>query len=209
MYYLFLIQFLLAILSLFLFWQAIGYFRKIRLLKKIQKTPLPDTYRKILEKLPHYRALPEDLKRKLHRSILYFISTKEFIPVQLTLTEEMKVTIAFYACLMHLNLQEECYETLHTIIIYPNDLITQQTRSNGGIFTKKEFLLEGQSAGGTVVIAWNEAKREALHPGRHNVIIHELAHELDFEEGDIDEREDGKGKISGQIHPSGLLCGNE
>jgi Mlc titration factor MtfA (ptsG expression regulator) len=34
-----------------------------------------------------------------------------------------------------------------------------------------------------VVIAWNEAKRQAYHLRHHNVVIHELAHVLDFEDG--------------------------
>ena len=32
-------------------------------------------------------------------------------------------------------------------------------------------------------IAWDDAKKEAYHLRNHNLIIHELAHVLDFEEG--------------------------
>ncbi|WP_456450517.1 zinc-dependent peptidase, partial [Hydrogenimonas sp.] len=54
---------------------------------------------------------------------------------------------------------------------------------NGGVFQEGEFILEGQSAGDTVVIAWSEARRQAYHLRHHNVILHELAHVLDFEDG--------------------------
>ena len=185
MYYLFMMTFIFALMALILVWQSIGYFRRMRLWKRIRATPLPPGYAEILQRIPHYRRLPEDLKSKIHDSIRFFIATKEFRPVDLTLSEEMQVVIAFYACLLQLG-REDCFEGLHTIVIYPNDVITHRIEASGGIFTRGEFLLEGESAGGTVVVAWNEARREVYHPGKHNVIVHELAHELDYEDGAAD-----------------------
>ncbi len=186
MYYLLLLQIVLGIFALFLLWQTVTYTRDLLLRKRIAHIPFPRTYLKILEHIPHYKALPEPLKTKLHRSILYFIQTKEFLAVGMELTDEMRVVIAFYACLMQLRLDEGCYPSLRTIVIYPHDVIAKEVRADGGIYTKERFILEGQSSGGTVVIAWNEARREAYHPRRHNVIVHELAHELDAQEGAFD-----------------------
>ena len=58
--------------------------------------------------------------------------------------------------------------------------------NNGGIINKEKLLISGESIGESVIIAWDEAKREIYHYKKRNVIIHEFAHELDFEEGIID-----------------------
>lgn len=185
MYFLFMIYFLLILFGLFLIWQGWRYIQRRRLWKKISTMPFPREYQRFLERIPHYRVLPRKLKHKIERSILFFIETKEFRGVYIDVTDEIRVVIAFYACLLQLG-REECYESLNTILVYPNDVITHRVEANGGIYTKGDFILEGESAGGTVVIAWHEAKKEVYHPRKHNVIVHEMAHEIDFEDGSAD-----------------------
>jgi len=52
--------------------------------------------------------------------------------------------------------------------------------------TKEKTILEGQSTGGVVLLSWHYAKKEGYHFKNNNVIIHEFAHELDFEDGVAD-----------------------
>jgi Mlc titration factor MtfA (ptsG expression regulator) len=183
MYYLALIQIFLAIMFLYLTWLAVGYYRRMRLWKRVQFEPLPKSYIKALEKTPHYRVLPQELKDRIRPKLLYFSYIKEFKGVGLEVTDEMRAVISFYACLMVVNIPDECYEELLTILIYPYDVVAKRVEAEGGIYREGEFVLEGESAGDTVVIAWNEAKRQAYHLRHHNVVIHELAHVLDFEDG--------------------------
>jgi Mlc titration factor MtfA (ptsG expression regulator) len=185
-YYLALMQLLSLLLFLFLVWQAVGYYRKMRLWKRVSSMPFPESYETALGRIPHYRLLPDDLKRRLRPKILYFSQTKEFVGIKTEVTDEMRAVISFYACLMVLNIPGECYEELSTILIYPYDVVAKEIRENGGIYAEERLILEGQSAGDTVVIAWNEARRQAYHLRHHNVIIHELAHVLDFENGAAD-----------------------
>ena len=182
-YYIALSIFLLSILSLFLIWQAWRYFRTMWLWKTVQKESWPAEWRRVLEKIPHYRALPEPLKERLRPRMLFFVRTKEFVGVGLTVTEEMKAVISFYACLLVLNLPDECYGELMTILVYPYDMVAEEVRAHGGIYEEGRLILEGRSSGDTVVIAWNEAKRQAYHLRHHNVVLHEFAHVLDFEDG--------------------------
>ncbi|WP_201353327.1 zinc-dependent peptidase [Hydrogenimonas urashimensis] len=186
MYYIILTQILLLLAALFLTWQAVGYFRRMRLWKRAQKTALPPSYREALEKVAHYRVLPARLKEKIRPRLLFFVWTKEFVGIGTEVTDEMKAIISFYACLMVVNIPDECYDELQTILIYPYDVVKRQIESEGGIYREEDLALEGESAGDTVVIVWNEARREALHIRRHNVILHELAHVLDFENGAAD-----------------------
>ena len=173
-------------MAIFLIWQNFLYFKRLWLLKKIESAPFPKNYEKYLIKIPHYKALPPNLQEKIKKKMLFFINTKEFIGVKTDVTDEMKTVISFYACLMVVNIPKECFDGLFTILIYPYEVIANHIMQNGGVYREEELILEGQSISDTVVIAWNDAKKEAYHLGKHNVIIHELAHVLDFEDGEAD-----------------------
>ncbi|MEO1938693.1 MAG: zinc-dependent peptidase, partial [Sulfurimonas sp.] len=59
-----------------------------------------EEYRNYLNNTPHYKNLAAGDKQKIECSILLFIYTKEFIGAGIDVTAEMKVIIAFYACLL-------------------------------------------------------------------------------------------------------------
>lgn len=162
-------------------------FRRKKALEKIGKLPFTEKHEAVIAKTPHYGRLCAADRIKLQHSILRFIHTKEFIGVGLAVSEEMKLLIAFYACLLLLGKNtDNCYENLKTIVIYPHAILLKQVTSNGGIYAREQFMIEGQSANDTVVITWHEAKKESYHMRRNNVIIHEFAHEIDFMDGQID-----------------------
>ena len=156
-------------------------------IQKIRALPFDDKSRDYLLKTPHYKNLSKEDKKKIETSILLFINTKEFIGIELDVTQEMKVIIAFYACLLLLHIEtENCFNNLKTIIIYSHPVMLKNLHSSGGVYTKEQYLIQGQSSNDTVVITWNEAKSEAYHLRKDNVIIHEFAHEIDFMDGEID-----------------------
>lgn len=162
-------------------------YREKQKIDKINKLPFDDKYEVILNKTPHYHRLAADDKLKLQRSILLFVHTKEFIGIGLVVNDEMKILIAFYACLLLIHKTTQyCYDNLKTIVIYPHAIMLKQIKSFGGIYTKEEFMIQGQSVNDTVVIIWHEAKRESYQMRHNNVIIHEFAHEIDFMDGEID-----------------------
>ncbi len=168
-------------------WTYRTYSRKKKL-KRIASLSFPENYRHYLTGLSHYKKLTPEERTRIEASILRFIYTKTFIGVKsVEVNDEMKVLIAFYACLLLLHIEtENCYDNLQTIIIYSHPAMIEKVQNNGGIFSKEEFLISGQSANDTVVIIWNEAKHEIFHPRHDNVIIHEFAHEIDFMDGEID-----------------------
>ncbi|HIP15093.1 MAG TPA: zinc-dependent peptidase [Sulfurimonas autotrophica] len=173
----------LTILSVYLLYR----YYKQKKLQKILAQPIKQEYIKVLNRIPLYNRLNEEEKQQVYKSILIFINTKEFVGVNIDVTTEMKVVIAFHACLLLLHVKlENCYENLATILIYPHTMVAKQVSANGGIFTKGEFLLEGQSAGDTVVVSWHDAKKDAYHLYENNVILHEFAHEIDFLDGSAD-----------------------
>jgi Mlc titration factor MtfA (ptsG expression regulator) len=186
-YYLHLLLFVTAAGSaVILFWLVQAY-RKKKKLQWIASLPFTEEQRSYLKHLPQYQHLSDEEKADIEHSILRFIHTKEFTGVKLEVTEEMKVIIAFYACLLLLHIEtENCYDNLRSIIIYDQPVIIDRVQNNGGIFSKEQFLIDGQSANDTVVIVWHDAKHEIYHPRKENVIVHEFAHEIDFMDGEID-----------------------
>ena len=67
----------------------------------IMARPFPAPWRDILKRrLPYFRALPADLQLQLKKHIQVFIAEQDFIGCDdLTVTDEMRVTIAAQACL--------------------------------------------------------------------------------------------------------------
>jgi MtfA peptidase len=173
----------LIVLSVYIFLSL----KNKKKLQKIRKMPFKEEHRVYLLKTPHYKNLSAEDKQMIERSILLFVHTKDFIGISLDVTAEMKVIIAFYACLLILHIDtQSCYESLKTIVIYPHSFAINKIQNNGGIFSHEQFFIEGQSSHDTVIIIWDEAKSEAYHLREDNVIIHEFTHILDFMDGEID-----------------------
>jgi len=173
----------LTALSIYLFYTI----RKQEKLQELQKMPFKEEYREILLRIPHYKHLSSSDREKIEHSIMHFAYTKEFMGVNLEITHEMKIIIAFYACLLLLHIEtHNCYESLHTIIVYPTAVLSNHESYVNGIYSKEKLLISGQSSNDTVIIIWDEAKREVFHPRHENVIVHEFAHEIDFMDGEID-----------------------
>ncbi len=185
-YYLLLIQFLFSLAGLFILWQAIVYLHRMWQYKKLKSMPFPKSYEEILQNIHQYKILSPLHKEKLQLLILIFIDNKEFVGAKMTINDEIKVIIAFYACLMRLGFDLGDKDDVSTVIVYPKHFIVDETHSSGGISHTEKSVLEGQSANGTVVISWQDIKYDIAQQQKDNVIIHEFAHELDFEDGFAD-----------------------
>jgi len=182
-----------ALLELIIFFIAVyaivrlaGWWDTRQTLSKIRSTPPPKRFEHYLEKTPHFPLLDTEDRALALERVRLFLAQKEFIGIRKEATEEMQVVIAFYAVLIALRFPEDCYHELKTVLIYPYRFVADEVSSYGGIYTKEEIIMDGQSSGDTVVISWHEARHEAHTLGHHNVIIHEFAHELDFEDGAAD-----------------------
>ena len=182
-YYLLLIQFLFALVALFLFWQSVGYFRRMWRYKRIKAMSFPRSYVTILQNIHPYQTLTPKQKEKLHFMILLFIDQKEFVGAKMNINDKIKVIIAFYVCLMRLGFELGEKDHVGTVIVYPEHFIVDDSHTNDGIYHTRSSVLQGQSANGTVVISWQDIAQNIAKPGKENVIIHEFAHELDFEDG--------------------------
>ena len=156
--------------------------------QRIMAQPFPHAWRKIVKRrLPFFWALPADLQLKLKKHIQVFVHEKEFIGCGgLSITDEMRVTIAAQACLLLLNRPADYYPGLRSILVYPAAFIVPQRQPDGaGVVTDEAGVLLGESWGqGKVILSWQDSLKGAAHPtDGHNVVIHEFAHQLDQQTG--------------------------
>ncbi len=139
---------------------------------------------------PFYAGLPEPDRRELEGHIQIFLAEKQFEGCGgLELTEEMKVCIAAHACLLLLHRESDYYPDLKTVLVYPGAYVAPITRHVGsGVYEEGEQTRAGESwREGAVVLAWDAVLSGIRDPGNgHNVILHEFAHQLDYEDGQTD-----------------------
>jgi Mlc titration factor MtfA (ptsG expression regulator) len=157
--------------------------------RALLSTPFPSEWSAILNRNLHpYKKISPQLQQQLHDFIRIFISEKAFEGCGgLTLTDEIKVTIAAHACMLLLNRTSECYPKLYSVLVYPSTYMTG-TRKSFGLHPTDSSVRLGESwKHGTVVLAWDSVKSGALNfQDGHNVAMHEFAHQLDQEDGRAD-----------------------
>ena len=168
----------------------LGFFERRRR-EAIRSRPFPPEWRTIIDRNVPYcgRLSPED-REELEGHIQVFLAEKTFEGCGgLELTGEMKITIAAQACILLLHRETDYYPDLDTILVYPSTYVVRGPRVlEGGIVVDDPHVRLGESwTRGMVVLAWDSVLSGAadLRDG-HNLVLHEFAHQLDQESGDVD-----------------------
>jgi len=98
----------------------------------------------------------------------------------------MRVTIAAQACILLLHRETNYYPALQSILVYPHAYFAAHRERDGiGMITETIETRLGEAwPHGSVVLSWDNVRNDAtdLRDG-HNVVFHEFAHQLDFEDG--------------------------
>lgn len=155
---------------------------------RIAARPFPQAWRTILRRrVPMVAKLPADLQLRLKQLMLVFLAEKPIIGCAgLTVTDEMRVTIAAQACLPLLGDARGFYPRLSQVLVYPGAFFVDRVAQGaGGVQRDERRLLSGESwSQGQVVLSWQDVLEGAADPadGR-NVVIHEFAHQLDQAKG--------------------------
>jgi Mlc titration factor MtfA (ptsG expression regulator) len=138
-----------------------------------------------------YARVPPELLPRLQELIRIFVGEKTFVGCNgLTVTEEMRVVIAAYACLLVTNRPDvprsHFYDDLFSILVYPTPFIVPHTHRDGhGVITEGHRVLSGQAWDSRrIIVSWQDVE-EGLATG-HNVVLHEFAHYLDMEDETMD-----------------------
>jgi Mlc titration factor MtfA (ptsG expression regulator) len=167
-------------------------FLKERRRQRLRAQPIPRAWRSILTRnLPIFRRLPREDQTELLGHVQIFLAEKRFEGCGgLELTDEIRVTIAAQACLLLLHRETNYYPQLITILVYPSGYTAYEERHlEGNIWEEGEEGRLGHTARrlGALVLAWDAVKRGAADPSDgENLVLHEFAHQLDFEDHGTD-----------------------
>ncbi len=156
---------------------------------RVSARPFPPAWDEILTRnVPLDARLPDEDRTDLRRRIQIFLAEKHFEGAGgLQLTDEIRVTVAGGACLLLLHRDEEYYPGLVTVLVYPTAYrVHSREHSVDGLVTEGSQVRLGEAwTAGTVVLSWDNVRRGAARIGDgHNVVLHEFAHQLDFEDRD-------------------------
>ncbi len=157
--------------------------------QRIRRQPFPAEWRDILRRrVPYVRSLPADLQLQLKKLIQVFVAEKAFIGCGgLTVTHEMRITIAAQACLLLLNRRRDhYYPNLQQILVYPGAFVVERSHTDSnGVLQDQRSVLSGESwSQGQVILSWQDTLAgAAVADDGQNVVIHEFAHQLDQENG--------------------------
>ncbi len=160
--------------------------------ERLRALPFPDEWRRTIERnVPIVRRLPPADRQELLGHVQVFLGEKHFEGAGgLGLTDEIRVTIAAQACLLLLHRETDYYPLLQSIIVYPSTYVVPGAHSLGdGLWEEGDepHLGHTQQNLSALVLAWDSS----LHGARaiddgENVVLHEFAHQLDFEGGGVD-----------------------
>ena len=169
----------------------ITYLRR-RKRERLRASEFPGEWRRIIEQnVPLFSRLSNEDKQELLGHVQVFVAEKHFEGCGgLELTDEIRVTIAAQACVLLLHRDSDYYPRVTSILVYPSTYVAEEERSiGGGIWEEGGEVRLGHTHErmGVIVLAWDAA----LHGSRiwddgPNVVLHEFAHQLDFENSSTD-----------------------
>jgi Mlc titration factor MtfA (ptsG expression regulator) len=133
-----------------------------------------------------FQRLSVNDRAELLGHIQVFLAEKRFEGCGgLELTDEICVTIAAQACLLLLHRKTDYFPRLLTILVYPSTYMAEEKRHvEGPVWEEGRMARLGETGRqlGAMVLAWDAAKSGAADPSDgKNVVLHEFAHQLDYE----------------------------
>jgi Mlc titration factor MtfA (ptsG expression regulator) len=160
---------------------------KSRRRARLRAKPAPPEWRTILERnLPVFERLSTLDQMELLGHTQVFLAEKHFEGAGgLELSDEIRVTIAGQACLLLLHRETDYYPELVSIVVYPSGYTaTEERHIGGGIWEEggEDRLGHTGRRLGALVLAWDAVRCGAAAPDDGvNLVLHEFAHQLDFE----------------------------
>jgi MtfA peptidase len=152
--------------------------------------PVPADWREIVARnVPLAACLPPPDRERLLGLAQVFLHETPLEGIGLELTDEIRVTIAALAVFPLLDLEYPRYPTLRRVLVYPGVFRPRRldTPRFGEIYRESEPTLGEAWTGGIVILSWESALGGSLDPADgQNVVLHEFAHVLDGENGEMD-----------------------
>jgi len=164
---------------------------KRRRRRKLLAQPIPDLWRGWLEaNVAMVSRLSPAERRRIEDDLRVLAAEKHWEGCGgLTLSDEMRVTIAGQAAVLLLNLEHDFFPQVLSILVYPTYFrVRQQWSDEDGLVHEEWEERDGEAwERGPVIFGWQEVREDTCHYGTgRNVVLHEFAHQLDFQDGQGD-----------------------
>jgi Mlc titration factor MtfA (ptsG expression regulator) len=163
-------------------------FLKQRRRRNITAKPFPAAWRSIITRnVPIFQRLPRADQIELLGNVQVFLAEKRFEGCGgLEITDEIRVTIATQACLLLLHRTTDYYPHLTSILVYRSSYLAHEVRPvETHVWSEGDEPRLGHTGRrlGSLVLAWDDVRRSTANSsdGR-NLVLHEFAHQLDFED---------------------------
>jgi Mlc titration factor MtfA (ptsG expression regulator) len=160
---------------------------KERRRRTILAAPFPVPWLDVLKHNVHtYGRLSADEQGRVRNYVQVFVAEKNWEGCGgLVMTDEVRVTIAAQAAILVLGLDEQYFDRVLSILVYPSAYVAPGKRiSEGGIVSEGESARLGEAwYRGPVIFSWTDVLAGGRHETHGNVVYHEFAHQLDMLNG--------------------------
>jgi Mlc titration factor MtfA (ptsG expression regulator) len=162
-------------------------FLKQRRRGRLQAQPFPKEWLVTIERnVSFFHRLSANDQAELLGHTQVFVAEKRFEGCDgLEITDEVRVTIAAQACLLLLHRKTDYFPRLLTILVYPSTYLAEDRRHvHGHVWQEGKMARLGETGRwlDAIVLAWDAVKSGAADPSDgKNVVLHEFAHQLDYE----------------------------
>ena len=160
-----------------------------RLQFQLPTTPPPSAWFGILDRnVPLARRLSRADQDRLLRVARLLLDEVPFEGCDgLELTDEIRVTIAATAALLVHRLPLPRFTKLVHVLVYPDTFLPRRAPSRHDTTVEEPDATLGQAwMSGVVVLSWSAVQRDTRSDAESNVVLHEMAHILDAEDGIFD-----------------------
>ncbi|MEO7085335.1 MAG: M90 family metallopeptidase [Gemmatimonadaceae bacterium] len=161
-----------------------------RLQLRLPTDPVPDEWHTILRRnVPLARPLSAPDRDRLLQVARLLLQEVPFEGCDgLVLNDEMSVTIAATASLLLYRLPYPRFTKLIRVLIYPHTFVPRKAESGRDAMVVDSDPSLGQARiDGIVILSWEAIRKDAADStARGNVVLHEMAHILDAEDGVFD-----------------------
>jgi MtfA peptidase len=155
--------------------------------QRLKARPFPKKWLTLIQRhVVFFPRLPAMDRTELLGHIQVFLAEKRFEGCGgFAITDEVRVTIAAQACLLLLHRKTDYFPGLLTILVYPLSYMVEAKRQIGEHLWEEGTVSRFGETGrrmGSLVLSWGAVKHGAADPSDgKNVVLHEFAHQLDFE----------------------------
>jgi MtfA peptidase len=162
-------------------------FLKQRRRRRLRARPFPKEWLALIQRhVVFFPKLSASDRAELLGHIQVFLGEKRFEGCGgLVINNEIRVTIAAQACLLLLHRETDYFPRLLTILVYPLTYMVQEDHQVGEHVWKEGTVSRLGETGrrmGSLVLSWGAVKHGAADPSDgKNVVLHEFAHQLDYE----------------------------